>query len=460
MKRWDFEFRIIFMWRTRILAVLFLLIGLLAGYFDAANFFSFSPEFLKRSFSLGPDLQGGISLEYKADTSQLPSSEVSEAMAGLRDVIERRVNIFGVSEPIIQAKKRGEENRLIVELAGVFNIEEAIQVIGETPYLEFRVLAPGMTLEELARRQSENDLLAVLDAFSPTSLTGRFLQKASLDFDQTTLEPNVLLDFNDEGQKIFAELTRDNVGKPLAIFLDGLPISVPIVREEISQGSAQISGRFTREEAVTLVRRVKSGALPVAITLLKQETRGAYLGADTLWRMLRAGLYGTIAVAIFLVLFYRLPGLLAIAALLIYTALALAIFKLVPVYLSAAGIAGFILSIGMAVDANILIFERTKEELRQGKSLAAAVEEGFSRAWLSIRDSNVSSLITALILFWLAPTRSVSGFALTLSIGVLLSMFSAITVTRTFLRALELSAGGGPASGGKEKIMRILYGAR
>src|SRR3989344_4018618 len=207
------------MWRTRILAVLFLLIGLLAGYFDAANFFSFSPEFLKRSFSLGPDLQGGISLEYKADTSQLPSSEVSEAMAGLRDVIERRVNIFGVSEPIIQAKKRGEENRLIVELAGVFNIEEAIQVIGETPYLEFRVLAPGMTLEELARRQSENDLLAVLDAFSPTSLTGRFLQKASLDFDQTTLEPNVLLDFNDEGQKIFAELTRDNVGKPLAIFL-------------------------------------------------------------------------------------------------------------------------------------------------------------------------------------------------------------------------------------------------
>ena len=447
MKRWDFEFRIIFMWRTRILAVLFLLIGLLAGYFDAANFFSFSPEFLKRSFSLGPDLQGGISLEYKADTSQLPSSEVSEAMAGLRDVIERRVNIFGVSEPIIQAKKRGEENRLIVELAGVFNIEEAIQVIGETPYLEFRVLAPGMTLEELARRQSENDLLAVLDAFSPTSLTGRFLQKASLDFDQTTLEPNVLLDFNDEGQKIFAELTRDNVGKPLAIFLDGLPISVPIVREEISQGSAQISGRFTREEAVTLVRRLNSGALPVAITLLKQETRGAYLGADTLWRMLRAGLYGTIAVAIFLVLFYRLPGLLAIAALLIYTALALAIFK-------------FILSIGMAVDANILIFERTKEELRQGKSLAAAVEEGFSRAWLSIRDSNVSSLITALILFWLAPTRSVSGFALTLSIGVLLSMFSAITVTRTFLRALELSAGGGPASGGKEKIMRILYGAR
>lgn len=428
------------MWRSRIFAVLFLLIGIGAGYFDAA----------RRPFSLGPDLQGGISLEYQADTSQIPSAEVSEAMAGLRDIIENRVNLFGVSEPIIQVKKRGDDNRLIVELAGVFDIANAINIIGQTPYLEFSTLSPEITLEDLSKKQGDGDVLGIINSFVPTQLTGRFLKKATLDFGQTALEPVILLDFNDEGKEIFASITRENIGKPVAIFLDGVPISIPIVQEEISQGQAQITGSFTKEEARSLVRNLNSGALPVPISLLKQETRGAYFGADTLSRMIQAGIYGTIAVAFFLILFYRLPGLVAVLALLVYTALILAIFKLVPVYLTAAGIAGFILSIGMAVDANILIFERTREELRSGKSLKTGVEEGFSRAWLSIRDSNVSSLITASILFSLG-TSSVSGFALTLGIGIVLSMFSAIIVTRTFLRSLEFK---------ENRIMRILYGAR
>ena len=435
------------------MAALFIILGILAGYFDIAGHFAFTPDFLKREFSLGPDLQGGISLEYKADTSSIPDSERSEAMAGLRDIIENRVNLFGVSEPIIQVKKRGDEDRLIVELAGVFDVNNAIKIIGETPYLEFQTLKTGVTIEDLQKKQDAQDFVGVLGSFEPTKLTGRFLQKALLEYNRTTLESTVGLEFNNEGRDLFAKITKENIGKPVAIFLDGIPISMPTVREEITQGQAVISGNFSREEARKFVRNLNSGALPVPISLIKEETLGAYLGADTLNRMLQAGFYGIIGVALFLIFFYRLPGLIAVIALLIYTSLALTLFKLIPIYLTAAGIAGFILSIGMAVDANILIFERTKEELRGGKSLAMAVEEGFSRAWLSIRDSNVSSLITSVILFYLG-SQSVSGFALTLGLGIVLSMLSAITITRTFLRALEFSN-----KGQERKIMRTLYGA-
>ncbi len=430
------------MLRSRIFAVLFLVLGLLAGYFGAANFLS-APDFLKVPFRLGLDLQGGAHLTYRADTSQIQPGEISEAMAGLRDVIERRVNIFGVTEPVVQVEKRGDENRLIVELAGVFDINEAIKMIGETPYLEFRTLATELP------KPGEASTTA-LASFSPTQLTGRYLKKAALDFGETTFEPTVLLEFNDEGSKLFAEITRENVGKPVAIYLDGEPISVPVVREEIKEGRAVISGKFTPEEARTLVRRLNSGALPVPIALISQQSVGASLGGEALAKIIGAGIYGTILVAIFLLLFYRLPGLAAVLALSIYISIVLAVFKLIPVTLTAAGIAGFILSIGMAVDANILIFERTREELRAGKTLATAVEEGFSRAWLSIRDSNVSSLITSVILYWLG-TSVVQGFALTLGIGILISMFSAIVITRTFLRALEFKEG---------RAVRLLFGAK
>ena len=243
-------------------------------------------------------------------------------------------------------------------------------------------------------------------------------------------------------------MTKENVGKSIAIFLDGAPISVPNVREEITGGKAQITGQFTPQEAKLLVQRLNSGALPVPVSLISQQSVGPTLGEKFLAKGVMAGIYGMILVSLFLILWYRLPGLAAVLALGLYTIIILALFKLIPVTLTAAGIAGFILSVGMAVDANILIFERMKEELKKGKNLQSAVSEGFSRAWLSIRDSNISSLITAGILFWMG-TSMIKGFALTLGVGILISMFSAITVSRTFLLAIGLK--------GESRVGKFLF---
>ena len=413
--------------KVRILALTILLIGAVAGYFDWSGWLP---------FRLGLDLQGGTHLVYKADTSQLASqAEIGEAMAGLRDVIERRINLFGVAEPVVQTENMGGERRLIVELAGVFDIKEAIKAIGETPYLEFREL----------ERDSAGKILATSTAsisdFVATKLTGRYLKRASLSFDQTIGSPEISLEFNDEGAKLFEEITERNVESPVAIFLDGAPISIPTVREKISGGKAQITGKFTQQEAKQLVRRFNAGALPVPITLLSQQSVGASLGKEALLKSLRAAIYCALAVAFFMMFWYRLPGIISILALGVYAALTLLLFKLIPVTLSSAGIAGFILSVGMAVDANILIFERMKEELRSGRSLDTAMLEGFRRAWTSIRDSNISSLITAVILYWFG-TSLVRGFALTLGLGILVSMFTAITASRYFLRALSHSGSG------------------
>jgi len=269
--------------------------------------------------------------------------------------------------------------------------------------------------------------------FNPTVLTGRYLKGAQLQFDQQTYQSQVSLEFNDEGSKIFEELTRKNVNKRIAIYLDGMAISAPVVQEAISGGKAQITGDFSTEEARELVQRLNAGALPVPITLINQQTIGASLGQDSLAKSLKAGLWGFIAILLFIIFYYRLPGLVASIALLIYIVLVLSIFKLIPVTLTLSGIAGFILSIGMAVDANVLIFERFKEEFKSGKSLGGSIEEGFQRAWPAIRDSNISTIVTCLILFIFA-TGLVKGFALTLGIGVLVSMFSAIIITRSFLR--------------------------
>ncbi|MEK7538161.1 MAG: protein translocase subunit SecD, partial [Patescibacteria group bacterium] len=236
-----------------------------------------------------------------------------------------------------------------------------------------------------------------------------------------------------DGTKLFAALTKKNLNKILGIYLDGSPISLPKVQSEITSGTAVITGQFTLDEAKQLAKRLNAGALPVPITLISQQNVGASLGRESIERSLVAGIIGLLLVAVFMVVYYRLPGVLAVVALMIYTLIVLALFKLWPVTLSLAGIAGFILSIGMAVDANILVFERTKEELANGRPLLSAIDEGFRRAWLSIRDSNVSSLITALILIWFGSSL-IKGFAVTLSIGILVSMFSALTVTRTFLR--------------------------
>ncbi|OGI92607.1 protein-export membrane protein SecD [Candidatus Nomurabacteria bacterium RIFCSPLOWO2_01_FULL_46_18] len=396
-------------------------------------YFFFNEMSANRPFRYGLDLVGGTELVYRADTSGV--EDANGAMETLKEVIERRVNIFGVSEPLVQTERAGlvsgnSEDRLIVELPGVKDLDRAIALIGETPILEFRLARPGF--EQIA---AENPQTSVDALFAPTELTGRYLERARVEFNPTTGEAMVGLEFNSEGREIFATLTREHKGEVLAIILDGVALSVPVIQDEIRDGKAQITGAFTPEEAKELVRNLNYGALPVPIELSTSQSIGATLGEQALDAGVRAGLIGFVALSLFLVLWYRLPGLVSIVALVSYIILSLTIFKLVPVTLTAAGVAGFILSIGMAVDANVLIFERSKEELKKGKSIHDALHEGFHRAWLSIRDSNISSIITAIVLFWLG-TSAVKGFALTLGIGVLVSMFTALTLSRTFLFAI------------------------
>ncbi len=434
--------------KTRFLAIFIFLLGCLAGYFNLASFLGADYLFSQFPFHLGLDLQGGAHLVYKADTSSLPSGEVSSAMAGLRDVMERRINFFGVSEPVVQTEKAGSEERLIVELPGVTDVSEAIKRIGETPYLEFKSQRPDAERDAILAAQKNNERLNEDPYFISTPLTGRFLSKAVLNYNQTTFEPEVDLEFNSEGAALFAKITKENVGKPVAIYLDGAPISVPTVREEITGGRAQITGKFTPQEAKTLVTRLNSGALPIPIELISQQTIGPSLGETVLYKSIEAGIVGVIAVAIFLLILYRAFGLVAVFALLVYIAVSLALYKLIPITITAPGIAGIVLAIVSAVDANILIFERVKEELRQGKSFGTAVFEGFSHAWTSIRDSNTSTIMTAFILYWFG-TSVVKGFALTLGIGIILSLFCSIVVTKTYLKALNLK--------GEGKLAKILY---
>jgi preprotein translocase subunit SecD len=402
------------------------------------------PHFWEKPFKLGLDLQGGSHLIYEADLSQISQADKANAMAGLRDVIERRINYFGVQEPVVQVQGQ----RLIVELAGVINPNQAIEEIGKTPFLEFKELKPEDIVQKIQDKRNEIQgksfdeiqqipdwQLAYEDPFESTNLTGQYLEKAELTFDQTTYKPQVSLQFNSEGAKIFQELTAKNVGKPLGIYIDQTLLSAPVVQEEISGGRAQITGSFTVEEARDLVRNLNAGALPVPIKLISQQNIGPTLGQISLEQSLKAGILGFLGVILFMILFYRLPGVLASLALIIYVMLALAIFKLLPVTLTLAGIAGFLLSIGMAVDANILIFSRMREELAEQKTFSIAVEEGFRRAWPSIRDSNFNSLIVCAILFSFA-TSFIKGFALTLAIGILISLFSAIFITRMLLRLL------------------------
>lgn len=383
------------------------------------------------AYHLGLDLQGGTHLIYEAELKDLSSGKAAEAMDGVRDVIERRVNLFGVAEPLIQIEGK---NRLAVDLAGVKEVDQAIKMIGETPSLEFREEIPRDQFAALYKQQTGQDLPAEAQGpfFLPTGLTGKDLARGEADFDQNTGKPIVKLEFNEEGKKKFADLTTKNVGKIIAIYLDGAAITAPRVNEPITDGSAVISGNFTIEEAKTLAKRLNAGALPVPIKLVSQQTVGATLGQDSLVKSLKAGFYGFLLIALFMILYYRLPGLIAGVSLAIYALLVAAIFNLFSITLTLAGIAGLILSIGMAVDANVLIFERMREELAGGRSFKLAVEDGFNRAWPSIRDSNLTTLITALALFWFG-SGPLKGFAVALTIGILISMFSAITVTRNFL---------------------------
>ena len=505
------------------------------------------------SFRLGLDLQGGTHLIYEADVSQIKGGEKEKmaALEGVRDVIERRVNAFGVSEPIIQTNRSGDHWRIVVELAGVHDVNQAIKMIGETPILEFKEesskpqreltsqekkeieeynrqaykkaediikrLKQGEKFEDLAkefsqdpgskdkggelgfakrgmmvpsyekaifedlkvgeitqkpvktqfgyhiikkeevrggpkpdgtddtevrsahiliRTKSEADFVSSEVSWKSTGLSGKQLVKSQVQFDPNTNEPQVSLVFNEEGKKLFSEITQRNIGKRVAIFLDGEPISIPVVNEQIRDGKAVISGKFNIKEAKLLSQRLNAGALPVPITLISQNTVGASLGAESLRQSLRAGIFGFVAIIIFLIIVYRLSGLAATIALLVYGVFILTFFKLFGITLTLAGLSGLILSVGMAVDANVLIFERIKEEKRLGKSGSQLIEDGFSRAWPSIRDGNISTLLTCLILIWFS-TSMVKGFAITLGIGILISMFSAVVVTRLLLKSFS-----------------------
>ncbi|MCA9387702.1 MAG: protein translocase subunit SecD [Candidatus Andersenbacteria bacterium] len=440
---------------------------------------------------LGLDLRGGTHLVYQAQFDEgLDPADYEEAIQGTRDVLERRINAselgLGVSEPLVQTNQVGDDYRVIVELPGVDDVSEAIRIIGETPSLDFRrpiVDNPFVPQEDLTSQftvEGEGDdarlvdvdgnplseeqldeLAAQLEAqqtglsgiaanFERTDLTGARLERATLQFDQTTQEAVVLLEFDEQGRELFAQMTRDYLGQPFAIFLDDVLISAPIIQSEIVSGEAQISGNFTVEEARELARNLSTGALPVKIELLTQTNVGASLGEASVEASFLAGVIGLLLVAIFMILYYRWPGVLAVLALVIYAMVSLSIFKLLGVTMTLAGVAGFILSIGLAVDANVLIFEHMREELRKGHTLKRSVEDGFTNAWVAIRDSNVSTLITAFLLS-IIGTSLIQGFAVTLAIGVLVSMFTAITVTRTFLR---LVIGKGDQTGG------FWYGAR
>ena len=501
--------------------------------------------FDKLKINLGLDLQGGIHLEYKADVSQIEKGKVGEAMEAVQDVIERRVNAFGVSEPLIYTTKSGADNILVVELAGVKDIEEAKSQIKGTPILEFKeessekeedvkipeefltqlnqqrkekaeeilkkVLA-GEDFAQLAKENSDDpgskenggeydfvkkgsfvpeyeDVIFnknlvdgtiypslvessfgwhiikkiqvrgegddqefksahILFAkqtqpepqkeFVSTGLTGKNLKNAKVELqNQGLAEPQVGLKFDDEGAKLFAEITKRNLKKQVAIYLDGEIISAPTVQAEITNGEAVITGNFTLEDAKNLVKNLNEGALPVPISLVSQNSVEASLGEISLRESMKAGAMGLGVILIFMIFYYRYLGLVASFSLLIYTALMVTIFKLsvlTPwgITFTLSGIAGFILSIGMAVDANILIFERTKEELASGRNVLGSIRQGFERAWPSIRDGNFSTIITSLILIWVG-TGFVKGFAVVLIIGVIVSMFTAIVITKTIL---------------------------
>jgi len=371
-------------------------------------------------WKLGLDLVGGSYLVYEIDMSSVASSDRESVVNGLRDVIEKRVNLFGVAEPRITTSRANENYRLNVELAGIKDVNEAINQIGETPFLQFAEV-----------KESATGATSTPE-FIVSNLNGRYVKSAQLSFSDVGL-PEVSIEFNDEGAKMFEELTKNNIGKPLAIFLDNNLISAPRVNEAISGGRAQITGINDTKEAKLLVERFNAGALPAPIKLINQQTVSASLGQDSLQKTIWAGILGTLAVMLFMIAYYHGLGFFASIALFMYVALSLAVFKVFSVTMTLAGIAGFILSIGMAVDANVLIFERTREELKKGLQKTNAIDEGFRRAWTSIRDSNLTTILTTVILYNFT-SGFVKGFALTLLIGVLVSMFTAITVTKNLLK--------------------------
>lgn len=388
----------------------------------------------------GLDIQGGMQVLLEADMSKIAEADRIEALESAREVMARRVDLFGISEPTVQTSRTGNQYRLIVELPGVSDSSQALQLLGQTANLEFKLQSTQAA--ELTALTASDSALAFFNQFESTGLSGQRLRKASVQFDPKTGQPTIGLQFDDEGKKLFAKLTTEHTGQTMAIFVDGLPVTLPRINEPILDGQAVITGSFTVPEAKQLVIQLNAGALPVPITVLEQRTIGASLGAESIQKSVKAGVVGLVLVATFMILLYGFRGVVATLALIIYAALTVAVYKLMGVTLTLPGIAGLLLSIGMAVDANILIFERMKEELRAGEPLARAMELGFGRAWDSIKDANLTTILTSLVLInpldfsFLNSSGLVRGFGITLLIGVLISLFTGIVVSRTLLRAL------------------------
>lgn len=420
-------------------------------------------HFPQTEFKLGLDLKGGVHLEYQADLSQIGDKDKSEVMEGLRDVIERRVNIFGVTEPVVQVYGA---DRIAVDLPGVESVDEAIAWIGETPLLEFWEERPQADIDKINAKRQELQGLSTIEEiqkvadwqvafenpYQKTELTGKYLKSAALNFDQTTYAPIIELKFDTEGAKLFEAITERNIGKTLAITLDEASIVdtngdgkidssdlyAPKVENKISGGEAIITGQTDVKAAKTLVQRLNQGALPVPLgEPIVQKKIGPTLGEISLNKSVQAGIYSIIGIIIFLILFYHLPGLIASFALVIYCLIILALIKLIPVTLTLAGIGGLILSIGLAVDANILIFSRMKEELRAGKDVMSSIVEGCNRAWPSIRDGHFTALIVMMILYFLG-TSFIKAFAFALILGILLNLFSSMVISRIFLEFIAL----------------------
>lgn len=390
------------------------------------------------SFRKGLDLEGGTSITLRAEMKGIPPPERDNALESARTVIERRVNFFGVSEPVVQTSKAGQDYRIIAEIPGITDVNQAVRLIGTTAQLTFWEIGASGS----ATLAPEEMPLGVPQILGPdakqTDLAGNDIRSVKVGFDPNNGEPQVQVDFTSSGGKKFAEITNRNVGKQIGFVLDNVLIDAPVVREPITGGSTVISGGFTTERAKQLQVQLNAGALPVSLSVLEQHAIGATLGGESLQKSLIAGIVGFFVIVLFMSTLYGRLGVIASFALVVYALITLTLFRLIPVTLTLAGIAGFILSIGIAVDANILIFERMREELRRGRSIEKALELGFARAWTSIRDSNIASLITSVVLYYFG-TGVVRGFALTLAVGILISMFSAIFVTRTFLRMVYRS---------------------
>jgi len=377
----------------------------------------------------------------------------TDNLRAARTIVERRVNGLGVTEPLVQEQG---QRRISVELPGIEKPEQAVALLKETGLLEFvdvgrQPVAAGTLIrttgstalpsnvEALAAESKAGKQVKQEDVIYPTIMSGADLESANVTRDSNTGEYLISFKLNEKGTQIFGDHTTKSTGAYLAIVLDGAVISSPTIREPITSGTGQISGQFTADSANQLALQLRYGALPVPLKVVNTRTIGPTLGQDSVRLSQNAGLIGFFTVALFMILYYRLPGLVAVMALAMYSAITFALFKIIPVTLTLPGIAGFVLSVGVAVDANILIFERMKEELRGGRRLAKALDEGFGRAWPSIRDSNISSLITCAILYWFGSSFGASlvqGFALTLALGIAVSLFTALVATRTMLHTV------------------------